>query len=120
MSSFKPKLPYNTAAKLMKPYYSKVKGVRKKNYCQLHEIPECDRINISFKTYGGTEQQVNNSYSIVDTANVETFFRPDIRSDCRIVLLDTKAEYEIIGEPENIDMKNQYLKFKVRRVKGGA
>jgi hypothetical protein len=51
---------------------------------------------------------------------VETWFRPDIQSNCRIGVPQTGAVYEILGEPENINMQNQYLKFKVQRVKGGA
>ena len=72
----------------------------------------------SFKSYGGTEKDVNGVYSIEDTANIETWYRPDIKSDCRIGVMNTGAIYEILGEPENINMRNQFLKFKVKRVKG--
>ena len=74
----------------------------------------------SFKTYGGTEKVEDGLYSIVDTAEVETWFRPDITSDCVIVLASSGARYEILNEPENINQRNQFLKFKIRRVKGGA
>ena len=47
------------------------------------------------------------------------WYRPDIKGNCRIAREDG-ATYDIIGEPENISMRNQFLKFKVRRVKGGA
>jgi hypothetical protein len=36
------------------------------------------------------------------------------------VRLSDGAVFDILGEPENIEMRNQFLKFKVRRVKGGA
>lgn len=100
---------------LLAPSYTTVKGVQKKVYPDTGPI-----IWGSFKTYGGTERNVNDVYAIEDTANVETWFRPDIKSDCRVILADTGALYEIVNEPENIDMRNQYCKFKVRRVKGGA
>ena len=74
----------------------------------------------NFKTYGGTEQNVNGVYSVLDTATLTTYFRPDIKSDCRVVRLQDNAVYEIVGEPENIEMANQYLRFKVKRTKGGA
>ena len=34
--------------------------------------------------------------------------------------METGKVYEILGEVENIDMRNQFAKFKVRAVKGGA
>lgn len=115
MSSYKPSGPFATPVMLLTPTYTTVKGVRKKVYPEDGPIIKC-----CFKTYGGTEKNVNDVYAIEDTANIETWFRPDIKSDCQIKLTDTGAVYEVMNEPENIDMRNQYCKFKVRRVKGGA
>lgn len=115
LSDFKPALPYTVAAEILTPVYETVKGVRKKTF------PASGiRFNCSFKTYGGTERTENNVYSVLDTANIETWYRPDIKSDSGIKILQTGAVYEVIGEPENINMRNQYLKFRVQRVKGGA
>ena len=74
----------------------------------------------SFRTFGGTERNVNGVYSIENTAVIETWFRPDIKANCRVYVPQNGATYEIMGDPENIDMRNQYLKFKVKQVKGGA
>lgn len=74
----------------------------------------------SFKTYGGTEQNINGVYSIVDTASVVTWYRPDIKSNCRIIRLTDNAVFEVLAEPENVDERNQFLKFRVERVKGGV
>ena len=74
----------------------------------------------SFKSYGGTERIVNGIYSIEDTANIETWYRPDISSNCRIARANDGAIFDVINEPENINMRNPFLKFKVKRVKGGA
>lgn len=115
MSNYKPSDPLTVPIKLLVPTYKNVKGVMKKTYPEDGDLIWC-----SFKTYGGTEKNVNDVYLIEDTANVETWYRPDIKSDCRIMLIDTSAVYEIMNEPENINMRNQYCKFKVRRVKGGA
>ena len=117
MAAFRPALPFSTALVVLKPTYSKVAGVRTK---VLPDLADGFEINASFKTYGGTEKTVDGIYSIVDTAQVETWFRPDITSDCVIVLANTGAQYEILNEPENIDQRNQFLKFKVQRIKGGA
>nr|DAF77306.1 MAG TPA: putative head-tail adaptor [Caudoviricetes sp.] len=114
MAEYKPS-PLTTPAKLLTPTYQTIKGVRKKVYPEDGELIWC-----SFKTYGGTEREINEVYSIEDTANVETWFRPDIKSDCRIMLAESGATYEILNEPENINLRNQYCKFKVRRIKGGA
>lgn len=117
MAEYRPKLPFNTPLYLIIPQYKDVKGTTKKNY------PEPDEemlIHTSFKTYGGTETTVNGVFTIIDTATVETWFRPDIKSDCRVMRAVDGAVYEIIGEPENINMRNQFIKFKVKRVKGGA
>lgn len=117
MADFKPSLPFSTALIVLKPTYTKVAGVRSK---VLPDLADGFKIFASFKTYGGTEKDVDGIYSIVDTAVIETWYRPDITSDCVIVLADTGAQYEILNEPENINRRNQFLKFKVQRIKGGA
>ena len=117
MANFKPSLPFVTALIVLKPSYEKVAGVRSK---VLPDLDEGFTIFGSFKTYGGTEKNVDGLYSIVDTADIETWYRPDITSDCVIVLAGTGATYEILNEPENIERRNQFLKFKVKRIKGGA
>lgn len=116
MARFKPAL-FSVPLMLLKPTYNKTYGVEKKTF------PDVDKGILfygSFKTYGGTERDVNGVYSIDDTATIETWFRPDITADCRVAIPDTGAVYEIIAEPENIELRNQFLKFKVRRYKGGA
>ena len=117
MASYKPNTPFSTVLGLLIPTYATMQGVPTKSF---PAVAKAIRFDGSLKTYGGTERDVNGLYSIEDTAIIETWYRPDIKSDCRIVVLNTGAVYDIIGEPENINLRNQYLKFKVRRVKGGA
>lgn len=117
MAGFKPALPYAAPLALLIPTYRTAKGTPVKAY---PKPEEGIRINGSFKTYGGTETEKNGVYGVLDTASVETWHRPDIKADCRVALLQTGAVYEIVGEPENVDMRGQYMKFKVRRVKGGG
>jgi hypothetical protein len=115
--NYRSSLPFSVPLLLLKPTFTKSGGVRVPSY------PEnADGILIygTFKTYGGTDQTINGVYSVLDTADVETWYRPDITSDCIIALADTGARYEILGDPENIERRNQFLKFKVQRVKGGA
>ena len=110
---YKPDLPYDTAVELFNPTYKTVKGVTQKVYPDTGEV-----INCKFKTYGGTETTVNGVLTVVDTANVETWYRPDITSASQI-RLGSKV-YEVMGEPEDIEQRHQTLKFKVRGVKGGT
>ena len=117
MADFKPSLPYTVPAELLIPTESKVKGVTKKTF---PDSGKGIRINCSFKTYGGTESNVNGVISVVNTGILETWYRPDVKADCRIRLLQTGEVYEIISKPENIDMRNQFLKFKVKAIEGGA
>lgn len=117
MANYRPNLDNMIPLFLLIPTYSTVSGVEVKSY------PSWENGSLfygSFKTYGGTERDVNGLYSIIDTAVIETWFRPDIKSDCRIGVPSTGAIYEIINEPENVNMRNQFLKFKVKRFKGGA
>ena len=110
--SYRPSEPYSTVVELLTPVYKTVKGVTVKSY----EV--ADTIKCSFKTYGGTETTVNGVLTVVDTANVETWYRPDIISSSRIKL--GNKTYEVMGEPEDIEQRHQFLKFKVRGVKGGV
>lgn len=121
MTNYRPDLSNSIPLILLTPTKKSVSGVVKKSYPDITTAVQ-DINNIffgTFKTYGGTERDVNGVYSIEDTANIETWYRPDIKSDCRIAL-ETGEIYDILGEPENVNKRNQFLKFKVKRVKGGA
>ena len=111
MSNYTPPV-FTTAVTLLKPIIKDVRGVDVKTY------EEVGIIHCSFKTYGGTETTSNDLLVVEDTVTIITWFRPDITSNSAIKL--SNKIYEVIGEPENLDMRNQYLKFKVRAVKGGA
>ncbi len=113
--NFRPNYPFSTPMELQIPAYTQSKGVEKKTFTT-SQTP----FFASFKAYTGTETVTNDLYTVVDTAIVETWFRPDIKADCRIKVLPTGKVYEILGAPENIDLRNQFLKFRVRAVEGGA
>lgn len=110
-----------TPCRLQRPVNVVSYGVNKKTWENANGV-----IMANFKTFGGTEKNVDGVLSVEDTAQIVCWYRPDITGACRIVLLDGTEDtkeakcYEILGEPENIEMRNMFLKFKVRRVKGGA
>ena len=93
---------------------TKINGVVKKTFTEL------DNFFCSAKSYGGTEKVINDKYVIEDTMQIETWYRPDIVSGCRIKLLDDNSEWEILNTPEDIDRRHQFLVFKVKRIVGGA
>ena len=112
MANYKPSLPFNVPAFLLKPTRITVKGVTKKIFTDEEELFFC-----SFRTFGGTEKQVNDMTAVENTAVIETWYEPKFTSDCNVLV--NGVEYEIISPPENINMQNQYVVFKVRALKGG-
>lgn len=117
---YKPHTPYNVPFKILTPSKTVEKGSRVKAYTESNEVYYC-----SFRTFGGTENTVNGVYSIIDTATLETWYTPAITAAVRFRILPTDGSgdgelYEVIGSPENIEMRNQYSVVKVRRVSGGA
>ena len=110
---YRPSEPFTTPVELFNPTYKTVKGVSVKEYPEKGELIFC-----SFKTYGGTESSINDQLTVVDTANIETWYRPDITSASMIKM--GAKEYEVMGVPEDIEQRHQFLKFKVRGVQGGT
>lgn len=96
-------------------------GVRKINGVEVKTWPDDGPVFFAnLKSYGGTERVQNDLLVIEDTMTLTTWYRPDILAECRVRILQTGALYEIINEPENWDMRNQFLVCKLRRVVGGG
>lgn len=111
---YRPQQPFNVPAKILIPTTTKINGVVQKSYT------EWDDFFCSARSFGGTEKVINGVISIEDTMQIETYYRPELNASCHIKLLDDNSEWEIISDPENIERRNQFLIFKVRRIKGGA
>lgn len=119
--SYKPSAPFNVAMKILIPVSSEyVSGTLKKVYPDPEDVSDDLMFYGSFKTFGGTENIQNNMYTLINTAVIETWYRPDIKANCRIYICETAEIYELAGDPEDISMRHQYLKFKVRKVGGKA
>lgn len=117
MAGFKLTAPLSVPLVLLIPTYSEAYGVQKKTFPAVSKgIPFFG----SFRTFGGTERDVNGLYSVENTATIDTWYRPDIKSDCEIVVAETGEVFEILGQPEDIEMRHQYLRLRVIAVKGGA
>ena len=111
--AYRPTGPFNVAMELLAPTETMSKGTPKKTYPATGE-----RFFGRFRTFGGTERVVNDVIVLDDTGTVETWYRSDITADCRIEI--GGKPYEILGTPENIEMRNQFLVFRVRAYRGGA
>ena len=118
--AYRPSVPFNVPMKLLIPQWTTVNGARKKTYPTPEQTSDDLMFFGSFRTFGGTEVVSNNVYTLENTATIETWFRPDITADCRVILLQTGEIYELLGTPENSEMRNQFLNFKVKKVGGKA
>jgi SPP1 family predicted phage head-tail adaptor len=115
--AYNPPTRFDTPLYLLKPTVKTANGVTRKVYPKKYTDGKC--FFGSFRTFGGTEADINGVYSVKNTAVIETWFNPEITGDCQIALSDGQT-YEIIADPEDIEQRHQYMKFKVERVKGGA
>lgn len=113
---YRPSRPFTSVFMVLQPTNTAVNNRIKKTYPNTSD----DVINASYVTYGGTEEVVNGVLSVIDTGIVETWYRPDIKADTRLKNTANGKVYEVLGEPENIEMRNQFLKFKVRSVRGSS
>lgn len=114
--AYTPTAPFNVPMYLLNPTVTTVKGVAVKRYSEATEL-----INVSFKTFGGTESTSNGVLTVADTVTVETWYRPDIKAHSRVMLAEDNTKvYEVMGEPEDIELRHQFMKFKAQRVAGGA
>ena len=117
-TGYRPAAPFVVPMKLLIPTVANVRGARVKEYTNPDDVEAV--FFGSFRTFGGTERMANEVYTVEDTATIDTWFDPAITADCRIYVCQTGKVYEIIGTPENIEMRNQYASFKVRAIGGGA
>lgn len=111
---YTPHLPFTVSAAILTPTLSKVNGVVSKTYT------EAGRFFCSARSFGGTEKVVDGVYVLEDTVKVETWFNPALTAGCRVRFLANNADYDVLGTPEDIEMRHAYTVATLRRVKGGA
>ena len=115
--NYRPVTPFNVPMRLLVPTTVMVKGVAKKGFS---DPAESFQFFGSFRTFGGTETTVNDIFSVIDTATIDTWYNPSFKAGCRIYLEETGDTYEILATPENIERRNQYLQIRCRKYVGGA
>lgn len=104
--------------KLLIPTETKVQGTTKKSYPSPEEVSDDFLFFGSFRTFGGTENTQDGVYTLINTALINAWYRPDIKANCRIYLCETEQIYEIVSDPEDVSMRHQWLQFKVKKVGG--
>lgn len=115
--AYKPSAPFTVPMKLLVPTTTDPYGTVTKSYSN----PEDSAVFYgSFRTFGGTEMMKDNVITTVNTGVIDTWYRPDIKADCRVLLCDSNQIYDIISDPEDIDFRHQYLQFKVQKIGGKA
>ncbi|MEK5278634.1 head-tail adaptor protein [Paenibacillus sp. FSL H7-0735] len=73
----------------------------------------------NWKGRGGSESVTAGTVVVADTAELTLWYRPDITEKTRILLQDNvKLAYEVTNV-ENVEMRNQYMIVKVKRVVNG-
>ena len=111
---YRPNAPFNVALQLLKPEIIREFGTEEKRFPETGETIFC-----TFKTFGGTEVTNNGVLTVEDTATIETWYHPGITPECRLKDENGKL-YDILGTPENVSMRNQFMIVKLRAVRGGA
>lgn len=112
MADYKPNLPFNVPARLLKRILKKTNGMNSEIFVDDTEF------FCSAKSYGGTEKEVNGVWIIEDTWIIDTWYNPSFRKGDKVKFLDTGEEFEIIASPENINRRGQYMRFKVGAIGG--
>ena len=111
--SYTPQAPFNVPFKILSLTKTFVKGVNKQTYVESEDIYMC-----SAKAWVGSTKTINNVVTEEDTLTVDTWFIPTLKKNDRIILLDDNSIWELMTAPENINRRNQYMRFKVVRYYG--
>ena len=114
MPSWKPSGTLATPCTLLTATTARMNGVLVKSYTPGRAFPACVR------SFGGTEVEKDGQLVVEDTIRVETWYAPDITAGAAIRLDEDGSVWEVLGTPEDISMRHQYMTFKARRAKGGA
>lgn len=107
---YKPNLPYNIKCQWLIPVFEKVNGVNKISYS------DGGFFGCRMKSYGGREQTVNDVYTIVEQWNVETNYNPRVDGNYRIKRLSDNSVWKLMSNPENVEMANKTMLFKIERI----
>lgn len=115
MAAYRPNAPFVVPFTIYNATKTTDKGVAVKTW-----IAEDGTYMGSFRTFGGTEAVKDGIYSVINTATLETWFTPLITASSRIVLVETGETYEVVGTPEDIERRHQFMLVKLKGVEADA
>lgn len=110
--NFKPKMPFDIAFKLWMPTSEMEYGVKKKTFT------EGTVFMGSMRTYTSNKSDTDDVYTPYVSTIIDTWYNPLIKADCEVELLETGERYSIETEPENIEMRHQWMQLRIRKVGG--
>lgn len=107
MMDYKPQGPFDVRFQLLKHTNTNVKGVNVESYTEDFKA-WCSLIQYGTNEINFTDLKANqNSWSF------ESYYSSKIKAGDRIKILKTGEIYDIVGTPENVRMRNMYIKFKM-------
>lgn len=112
---YRPTRAFTTAFYILNPTIKQSLGKVIKEYPDTGVI-----VYVSFVTYGGTETTVNGVLSVQETANIECWYRKDITADTRLKRVEDGKIFSLLTDPEDIEFRHQFLKFKVTSMRGSG
>jgi hypothetical protein len=111
---YKPKMPFDIAFKLWIPSSSMELGVKKKTFT------EGPTFMASMRTYTSNKNDSDDVYTPYVSTIIDTWYNPLIKADCEVELLETGERYSIETEPENVEMRHQWMQLRIRKIGGRA
>lgn len=120
MANYRPRFTNLHPLLILEPVYSTVKGVKSKKYPEPDMTNTAKVFNGTFRSYRGNEADVNGVVSVEDMVTIETWYRPDISTECRIYNPRNGRTYEVVTNPDSANGKNQVVSFKAKWLGGKA
>ena len=75
-----------------------------------------NKITGSFKTYQGTERVYEQTTIWEDTAVITAIYNPNVHIRDWVYVPKTGKTYEVVTEPEDVNLKHKFIIFKVKKV----
>lgn len=110
---YQPQVPFNVPFRVIKAVPETINGVRTFTYVEYDEVYYCNA-----RAYISSVKNINDLSTEEDTLTVDSYWLPFLKRNDRIRLLDDDSVWELTLEPENINRRNQWSRFKVVRIRG--
>lgn len=106
---------FTTPIRVQRRQETRVNGAPDISYVDAELPLDC----CNWKGRGGSESVTAGTIVVADTAELTMWYRPDISEQDRVLLRDNaELAYEVTNI-ENVEMRNQYMIVKVKRVVNG-